>query len=960
MVVRSVQGRVVAWSVRVRVWRQAKVERCIELTSSLYFLLFLSFLSFLSGSLSFIRRYDSCVRPLMTLLEERPDLAATIWEETRFAFQTSLALHAAFKCEGEEDTWLSEEPDGVGVLREVSISVAVHEQRLKGISEATHVQLRDMNVSATSWLLAAAPGNDEPRTTCSVGCTRCSGEVAKEALDAERRRTAEDDESWTFFLASFERDSTNIPTCDCCHHPSPKALVLCAWEKSRAAARTQKNERGAAEGKCDGEEGKEAMCECDQSARQSLVKIGLLKPSGLLCTMCTLRMRKPDDDETEEAEAESRRPMTKNARKNAKKKARKKKKAADNKRIAEANKGGGAGGGGGEAGGGACGGTAREPKAIQVMGAEEDDDKDIEVDEDNDEEEDAEEGKDDADARTFALMPDEALDQFQAMATAQGMDLPAAVAAASGIFEAHQQLLSCATRFVVYDLTGAKLLSLLESFNVNPNLRLPRFENGPLLHACANFGNLATMRALVRYSDEGGGRSAIQTDLRDTCGRWTCGACGFDSVTHRDRPATERCDVCSNGKPEGLGGYCAVFYAIQGSMLNPIRAKDAGVPAIKQSVYCDILRCLADDLDMDITHCWRNGILTPSLISAAENGTRGAQIVSLLLERGADPNERSKRGEYPPLHSAVKSGSLTAVRALMEAGADTQLRCEGHEGVLGPTSRPIRRDALAVELAIESMDMRAADAIFRWEEERGVQHSSGSAASGMCVLHTKKYVDVYRSTGDATGGLGDLDPSQIAALPIGMTEFDVECDLTDEETAALLRGVVAQQDGGRGGGGGGALVGGGGGVPTDPVYISAVRKLTEAKDRVQQDFAVEDKTEIMAARQRAMKQRLAEATEADESCTYCGTVRIGSDLKNCSACRTVAYCNSECQKLHWKIHKKACRKGSKVAGKKSQGRRASGGNGGDGRENVGGGENVEGAMKKKSKKRSTKKKNKTK
>jgi len=45
-----------------------------------------------------------------------------------------------------------------------------------------------------------------------------------------------------------------------------------------------------------------------------------------------------------------------------------------------------------------------------------------------------------------------------------------------------------------------------------------------------------------------------------------------------------------------------------------------------------------------------------------------------------------------------------------------------------------------------------------------------------------------------------------------------------------------------------------------------------------------------------------------------------------------------------------------VAGKKSQGRRASGGNGRVGRENVGGGENVEGTMKEKSMKMKRKKK----
>ena len=31
------------------------------------------------------------------------------------------------------------------------------------------------------------------------------------------------------------------------------------------------------------------------------------------------------------------------------------------------------------------------------------------------------------------------------------------------------------------------------------------------------------------------------------------------------------------------------------------------------------------------------------------------------------------------------------------------------------------------------------------------------------------------------------------------------------------------------------------------------------------------------------------------------------DLKSCSGCRAVFYCDSNCQKAHWKEHKKACK-----------------------------------------------------
>lgn len=42
------------------------------------------------------------------------------------------------------------------------------------------------------------------------------------------------------------------------------------------------------------------------------------------------------------------------------------------------------------------------------------------------------------------------------------------------------------------------------------------------------------------------------------------------------------------------------------------------------------------------------------------------------------------------------------------------------------------------------------------------------------------------------------------------------------------------------------------------------------------------------------------------SCSHCGS--SPEKLLTCKACRSVAYCSSNCQRAHWKIHKKDCRK----------------------------------------------------
>jgi ankyrin repeat protein len=52
--------------------------------------------------------------------------------------------------------------------------------------------------------------------------------------------------------------------------------------------------------------------------------------------------------------------------------------------------------------------------------------------------------------------------------------------------------------------------------------------------------------------------------------------------------------------------------------------------------------------------------------------SRNAEVVALLLERGADPNARQQVG-YTPLMGAASAGRTDMVQALIAAGADPSL-----------------------------------------------------------------------------------------------------------------------------------------------------------------------------------------------------------------------------------------------------------------------------------------------
>ena len=81
----------------------------------------------------------------------------------------------------------------------------------------------------------------------------------------------------------------------------------------------------------------------------------------------------------------------------------------------------------------------------------------------------------------------------------------------------------------------------------------------------------------------------------------------------------------------------------------------------------------------------------PSLVNALSDGQQRtplriaadgghAEVVKLLLERGADPNLPSKDGE-PPLTDAAESGHLDVVNLLLEHGADPNI--DGNSGDVG-------------------------------------------------------------------------------------------------------------------------------------------------------------------------------------------------------------------------------------------------------------------------------------
>ena len=60
---------------------------------------------------------------------------------------------------------------------------------------------------------------------------------------------------------------------------------------------------------------------------------------------------------------------------------------------------------------------------------------------------------------------------------------------------------------------------------------------------------------------------------------------------------------------------------------------------------------------------------------------------------------------------------------------------------------------------------------------------------------------------------------------------------------------------------------------------------------------------------RDIKDRIQEGKHGDDACGGCGAKggQNGGTLLSCSKCKKRKYCGKECQKGHWKLHKKVCK-----------------------------------------------------
>ena len=272
------------------------------------------------------------------------------------------------------------------------------------------------------------------------------------------------------------------------------------------------------------------------------------------------------------------------------------------------------------------------------------------------------------------------------------------------------------------------------------------------------------------------------------------------------------------------------------------------------------------------------GVKLAALPMACEGGFRGL-AAWLVREARADVNERGNTpfpplqqmregvpsARYTPLHEACHAGSLPLVRMLLSAGADPRKRGLGRSG------------SLPIELA--GMNLRVADCILRWEEEHGVQEEEEEEEEGAGgVVREKPPPGMVSSS--------DVNVQSITAM---VQEFRRTGDYQPLPTYAMS--MEGAPEGGM---------------------------VEQAGEQRREQFFAEVAQQHRRATTEAAKldAKLAKHPDRLKTCANKAkcplreepVARRGRlDLKSCSGCRAVFYCDSNCQKAHWKEHKKACK-----------------------------------------------------
>ncbi|KAK8389042.1 hypothetical protein O3P69_020779 [Scylla paramamosain] len=289
-----------------------------------------------------------------------------------------------------------------------------------------------------------------------------------------------------------------------------------------------------------------------------------------------------------------------------------------------------------------------------------------------------------------------------------------------------------------------------------------------------------------------------------------------------------------------------------------------------------------------------------------------ADLCKMLIDHGGDVNSDSHDHRYSPLHFAALSGNVEAVQHLLTAGARTY-----HTNTLGRTATQMaafvgnHAVVALINNYVPMCDVTQYTQPSGLEKEAKLPSSAAKAVYDLIMqvnLHPVRIALIVGASDILQVNINKVICMKFHYLAYVLKTLEKELKKMDLETqkktdTCIFESIIRKWLRSRSSDG----------VEEHLEYY--IRDAIKAFPWVEMPLFIQlvrnmsgnhlgDTSSLCILSGCINGQR---AFQDDKACSTCGH-EMSKDLKKCSKCKMVQYCDKCCQKLHWPIHKKFCDK----------------------------------------------------
>jgi ankyrin repeat protein len=225
-----------------------------------------------------------------------------------------------------------------------------------------------------------------------------------------------------------------------------------------------------------------------------------------------------------------------------------------------------------------------------------------------------------------------------------------------------------------------------------------------------------------------------------------------------------------------------------------------------------------------------------------------AKMVALLLNAGANKDAKDKGG-FTALLVAAQNGQAACLQLLLDAGADKEAK-----QIKGAT---------ALFIAAQNGHAKCLEMLFNAKVDKNATNAHGCTA--LLAVAQEGHLQCVKYLLKPGCVVNTLDRDGDSALSVAVVKNHVDC----------VRALV--------------------------LYGADISLQVEGRSLDDLADDTNNSDELKAAMRVPAKKR--------RRCEQCDVTTTGQKMFKCGVCRSVYYCNHDCQKKNWPLHKQVCKAG---------------------------------------------------